>query len=147
MLLMSLFVNTGFSQDKTAPDELREITVHRSPTCGCCSKWLDHIKQNGYKVNDIVTDNVQSIKDKYGVTAELSSCHTAIVGGYVIEGHVPAGDINKLLESKAKVSGLTVPGMPKGTPGMEMGGKKEAFEVFSFNKSGQSQLFSQHKAE
>jgi hypothetical protein len=110
-----------------------DIVVHRSPTCTCCGKWLAHLKENNFNVKDIVTDDVQGIKDKYGVTQELASCHTAIVDGYVIEGHVPANDIKTLLKTKPKVVGLAVPGMVNGSPGMEMGDTKDPYKVVSFD--------------
>ena len=89
-----------------------DIVVYRSPTCGCCEKWLAHLKESNFNIQDIVTDNVQAIKDKYGVPKEMASCHTAIVDGYVVEGHVPAKDILSMLKSKPKVIGVSVPGMP-----------------------------------
>jgi hypothetical protein len=122
-------------------DKPIDIEVHRSPTCMCCGKWLAHLKENNFNVKDIVTDDVQAIKDKYGVTQELASCHTAIVDGYVIEGHVPADDIKKLLQTKPKVVGLAVPGMVNGSPGMEMGDKKDPYDVVSFDREKQVKVF------
>ena len=122
-----------------------DIVVYRSPTCGCCSKWLDHLKKHQFNVEDIVTDDVASIKKKHGVPDNLASCHTAIVDGYVIEGHVPAADIKSLLKMKPKVIGLSVPGMPAGTPGMEMGGRKDPFQVVSFDKEGNTQIFNNYE--
>jgi len=90
---------------------------------------------------------MQSIKNKYGVTQELASCHTALVNGYVVEGHVPTNDIRTLLKNKPEVVGITVPGMPSGTPGMEMGGKKDAYQVISFDKKNQQQVFNSYQAE
>lgn len=123
-----------------------EMTVYRSPTCGCCGKWLDHIKQNHFTVKDIVTNDMQAIKQRYGVSAELASCHTAVIGGYVIEGHVPAEDIIKLLQTKPDVVGIAVPGMPVGTPGMEMGARKDDYDVVSFGRDGGQKVFARHSA-
>ena len=123
-----------------------DIVVHRSPTCTCCGKWLEHLKQNNFKVSDVVTNDVQAIKDKYGVSPELSSCHTAIVEGYVIEGHVPAEDIKALLKTKPKVIGLAVPGMVTGSPGMEMGPKKDPYKVISFDQDNQVKVFNSYEA-
>jgi hypothetical protein len=123
-----------------------DIVVHRSPSCTCCGKWLEHLKQNNFKVTDVVTNDVQAIKNKYGVTTELSSCHTAIVDGYVIEGHVPAEDINKLLKIKPKVIGLAVPGMVTGSPGMEMGPKKDPYKVISFDHDNQVKVFNNYES-
>lgn len=143
-----LLVNSGFVFSETnAKDEAVEIVVHRSPTCGCCGKWVDHLKQNNFKVQEIVTEDVQTVKDKYGVTKEMASCHTAVVGDYVVEGHVPASDIRTMLKNKPEITGIAVPGMPKGTPGMEMDGSKDAYQVISFNKKNQYQVFNSYKAE
>ncbi len=122
-----------------------EIAVFRSPTCGCCEKWLAHLQQNGFTIKDNVTNGMQAIKTKYGVAPELASCHTAIINGYVVEGHVPAADIKKMLETKPDVVGLTVPGMPVGTPGMEMGAKKEQYDVVSFDSKNNTQVFSRYQ--
>ena len=99
------------------------------------------MKKNNFTVKDIVTDDVQAIKDKYGVSEAMASCHTAIVDGYVIEGHVPAEDIMNLLKTKPKIVGIAVPGMPSGTPGMEMGGRKDAYDVMSFDKENHYEIF------
>jgi len=124
----------------------KEVTVYRSPTCGCCGKWMEHASQNHFVIKDIVSDDMQAIKKKYGVPEKLASCHTAIVDGYVIEGHVPAADIEKLLKIKPKVVGIAAPGMPMGSPGMEMGGKQDDYDVVSFDSTGNYQIFSEHTA-
>ncbi len=143
-----LLVNSGFVFSETnSKDEVVEIVVHRSPTCGCCGKWVDHLKQNNFKVQEVITEDVQAVKDNYGVTKEMASCHTAIVDGYVVEGHVPASDIRTMLKNKPEITGIAVPGMPKGTPGMEMDGAKDAYQVLSFNKKNQYQVFNNYKAE
>jgi hypothetical protein len=143
-----LLVNAGLSYaDNNKAEAKIDIEVHRSPTCSCCGKWVEHLKQNNFNVKDIVSDDVQAIKDQYGITKELASCHTALINGYAIEGHVPADDIKTLLKNKPKLVGITVPGMPSGTPGMEMGGKKDAYQVISFDKNKQSQVFNSYKAE
>jgi hypothetical protein len=145
-ILLLSSAGLGWAQSSPAEDKI-DIVVNRSPTCSCCGKWIDHLKQNDFNVKDIVTDDVQAIKTKNGITPELASCHTAIVNGYAIEGHVPASDIKKLLKDKPKVAGLTVPAMPMGTPGMEMGGKKDAYQVLSFDKNSQTQVFNSYSAE
>ena len=130
--------------DKTKAEPV-EIMVYRSPTCGCCSKWIAHLKENNFKVEDIVTKDVQTIKDKYGVPKAMASCHTAIVNGYVVEGHVPANDIKALLKIKPSIVGISVPGMPVGTPGMEMGNRKDAYKVVGFDKNNQYQIFNSYE--
>jgi hypothetical protein len=147
VLMIGLFsVNAEIWANKTETGK-PDIVVYRSPTCGCCEKWLAHLKQNNFNIQDIVTDNVQPIKDKYGVPQEMASCHTAIVDGYVVEGHVPAKDILSLLKTKPKVAGIAVPGMPKGTPGMEMGGGKDPYDVVSFDRNKRFEIFSNHEKD
>jgi hypothetical protein len=147
-LAIILLVDAGFAWAETAQAESKiDIVVNRSPTCSCCGKWIEHLKQNNFNVKDIVSDDVQALKDKYNVTQELASCHTALVNGYVVEGHVPAKDIRTLLKNKPDVVGITVPGMPSGTPGMEMGGRKDTYQVISFDKKNQHQVFNSYQAE
>jgi hypothetical protein len=139
-----LACNSVIRAETIGTDKPRAIIVYRSPTCQCCGKWLEHLKQNNFNVKDIVTDDVQAIKDKYGVSKEMASCHTAIADGYVIEGHVPANDIVKLLKTKPKTAGIAVPGMPSGTPGMEMGGRTDPYDVISFDKENHYQVFNSY---
>ncbi|MGZ4953999.1 MAG: DUF411 domain-containing protein [Methylobacter sp.] len=142
LLAISLLaVNLGVSAERKPID----IVVHRSPTCTCCGKWLEHLKENNFNVEDIVTNDVQAVKDKYGVTREMASCHTAIVDGYVVEGHVPADDIKKLLKTKPKVAGIAVPGMVNGSPGMEMGDTKDAYKVMSFDRENHTKVFNSYE--
>lgn len=122
------------------------MTVYRSPTCGCCEKWVAHMRQNGFKVEDIVSSDMEAVKQQRGVPKALRSCHTAVVGQHVIEGHVPAQDIEALLKGPASPYGISVPGMPSGTPGMEMGGRKDPYDVVGFEKNGSSRVL-RHVAE
>jgi hypothetical protein len=149
MKTKTIFLSLALALSNTAvvANETIDMTVYRSPTCSCCKRWVSHVEQNGFKVKDIVTDGVQAIKDQNGITPAIASCHTALVGGYAIEGHVPASDIKTLLQNKPKVAGISVPGMPVGTPGMEMGGKKDAYDVISFDKEQKTQVFKSYKAE
>lgn len=121
-----------------------EITVYKSATCGCCKKWIAHLEDNNFQVNAVNVANVNQYKQEYGVSRELASCHTAIVDGYVIEGHVPAADIQKLLTEKPKVKGLSVPGMPVGSPGMEQGNRKDPYNVVSFDEAGNKKVFNSY---
>ncbi len=118
------------------------VTVYRSESCGCCKKWEDHLRQNGFTVKSVVQDDLSTIKAESGVTANLRSCHTALVGGYVVEGHVPAADVQRLLKEKPKVIGLAAPGMPQSSPGMDMG--KEPYEVLTFDAKGQTASWAKH---
>ncbi|MDM8568460.1 DUF411 domain-containing protein [Thiotrichales bacterium HSG1] len=124
--------------------EVKDITVYRSPNCGCCGGWIQHLQEHKFNVIDIKTNNMSNLKQKYGITEKLASCHTAIIDGYVIEGHVPAADIKQLLSQKPDVVGLTVPEMPVGTPGMEMGDRKDPFAVLTFDKDGNTSIFKQY---
>lgn len=121
-----------------------EITVFRSPNCGCCGLWIDHLEAAGFQVKDNVTENLESVKQQYDIPENLATCHTAIVAGYVIEGHVPVEDIQRLLAQKPAVAGLAVPGMPIGSPGMESGGYVEPYTVFSFTEDGSTATFAEH---
>jgi hypothetical protein len=127
-----------------APALATEVTVYKSPTCGCCQKWVEHMKANGFTVKAIDTEDVVKHKIANGVPYELGSCHTAIVGGYTIEGHVPAGDIKRLLKGRPPVRGLAVPGMPIGSPGMEQGAHKDKYDVLTFDKQGKTSVYARH---
>ena len=146
IILLSLLALTEsawlYAETETNPDEL---LVYRTSTCGCCGKWLDHVKDQHFKVKSIVNDDLQAIKERLGVPDKLASCHTAVINGYVIEGHVPADDIKKLLKTKPKVIGIAAPGMPMGSPGMENGDFKQHYQVISFDKAGHQQVFSEHE--
>lgn len=121
-----------------------EMTVYRSTSCGCCGKWLEHVRQNGFNVKSVITDDIQAVKEKSGVPEKLASCHTAVVNGYIVEGHVPAADIKNLLQSKPEISGIAAPGMPLGSPGMETDGQKQAYRVISFDKDLKFEVFAEH---
>ena len=120
-----------------------EITVYKSPTCKCCTGWVEHMRKHGYKVIVKETANMDPIKADLGVPPELGSCHTAIVGKYVIEGHVPAADVDLLLKKKPKIAGIAVPGMPAGSPGMEIG-RVDKYDVVTFAPGKKSSVFSRH---
>jgi len=145
LAIVLLIFNAGIKAETLSADKPIDIVVYRSPTCECCGKWLEHMKKNNFNIKDIVTDDVQAIKKKYGVPEAMASCHTAIVDGYVIEGHVPANDIMKLLKTKPKIVGIAVPGMPSGTPGMEMGDRKDSYNVMSFDKENHYEIFNSYK--
>ena len=122
------------------------VTVYKDPTCGCCAKWVDHLKQQGFSTKTNEVGNIDEIKTQNHVPRQARSCHTALVGGYVIEGHVPASDIQRLLKERpAGIVGLAVPGMPLGSPGMEVtGGKTQAYDVLAFDKDGNTRVFASH---
>jgi hypothetical protein len=120
-----------------------EITVYKSPWCGCCEKWMDHLRSNGFDVAIKSVKDLDVIKNQFGVMPRFQSCHTATVEGYVIEGHVPAADIRRLLSEKPQARGLAVPGMPTGSPGME-GPDPEPYNVMIFDAAGRSRVYSAH---
>lgn len=125
---------------------LPKAIVFRTPTCGCCIKWVDHLKKNGFEVEVINKRNLTSIKKVYGVPGHLKSCHTAKIGRYTIEGHVPAKDILNLLKKNLDIKGLAVEGMPLGSPGMEYQNKLDPYDVISFEDDGTTKIFnSYHK--
>ncbi len=117
-----------------------EITVYKSPYCGCCGGWVDHMRSNGHSVKTVDLEDLTTIKKMTGVGEELQSCHTAVVDGYVIEGHVPAQDVARLLAERPKAKGLTVPGMPIGSPGME-GPDPQPYDVLLFQADGSTTVF------
>ncbi|MCW5597547.1 MAG: DUF411 domain-containing protein [Nitrosomonas sp.] len=110
------------------------VEVYKSPTCGCCSKWVDHLKDHGFKVNEHDVGNKEA-RARAGISPSLGSCHTALVGGYAIEGHVPARDIKRLLREQPKAVGLAVPDMPHGSPGME-GKRNDPYDVLLVKQKG-----------
>ena len=113
------------------------VTVYKTPTCGCCTKWIDHLKQAGFTVTANDLENLAPIKRQHGVPQTLESCHTAVVGGYVVEGHVPAAVIQRLLREKPAVAGIAVPGMPAGSPGMEYpDARPQPYDVLAFRAEG-----------
>lgn len=117
------------------------LVVYKSPTCGCCKQWVEHMRQNGFNVETHDTEGVDSIKDQSSVPMAARSCHTALVGGYAIEGHVPADVVRRLLrEHPANVAGLAVPGMVTGSPGME-GPYPEHYQVIAFTKDGRTSVY------
>jgi hypothetical protein len=119
------------------------VSVFKSPTCGCCAKWNDHLTAAGFAVTSKDETDMNAVKDQRGVPTAVRSCHTAVVAGYVLEGHVPADVVKKLLrERPAGVVGLAVPGMPVGSPGMEApDGRKDAYDVVAFDKSGKTSVY------
>lgn len=125
-----------------APSATR-VTVYKSPTCGCCSNWVSHMKTNGFTVDahDVGDDMLDQVKTTAGVPATLRSCHIALAGGYAFEGHVPADLVKRVLTTKPKLAGLAVPGMPAGSPGMEMGGRSDPYQVMAFDRQGKSWVF------
>ncbi len=122
------------------------IEVWKSATCACCGKWVEHLEANGFAVtvNAASPSMLDRIKRKVGIGRTLASCHTGKIDGYVIEGHVPASDVKRLITEKPEAIGLSVPGMPIGSPGMEQGGKTEAYDVLLVKRDGTTEIFAHH---
>ena len=122
-----------------------EITVYKTPTCGCCTKWVDHLKANGFNVTVHEVENTAEYSRKNGVPASARSCHIGVVGGYAVEGHVPAAEIQRLLKERPKAKGLAVPGMPVGSPGMDFpGGPPGKYNVVLIGEDGKLSTYQQY---
>jgi len=126
-----------------ADTALPVVTVYKSPTCGCCKKWVSHLESNGFKVDVNNLSNLDLVKKKFGIEPQFQSCHTAKIGNYVVEGHVPAADIKKMLAEKPDIDGLAVPGMPMGSPGME-GPRKDNYNVLAIKNGANPTIFNSH---
>jgi hypothetical protein len=139
-LVLPLVLASAASQNPTV-SKPTPITVYKTPTCGCCGKWVEHMTKAGFA--PVVKDlpEVGSTKAKLGVPAEFGSCHTSLVDGYIVEGHVPADVVKQLLKERPKVAGIAVPGMPIGSPGMEQGDQKDPYNVIAFDKSGKTSVY------
>ncbi len=121
-----------------------EVMMYKDPNCGCCTKWADHMRANGFTVKEIHSRDMGAVKREAGVPQAAASCHTAWVGGYVVEGHVPAADVKRLLAQKPKVAGIAAPGMPMGSPGMEGPYPADKYDVVSFDAEGRTRVFAKH---
>jgi hypothetical protein len=130
---------------RSAEPGLPKVVVYKSATCGCCKLWVEHLRKAGFAVEANDVDNMQPIKERVGVPYGMGSCHTAEVGGYFVEGHVPAEDVKRLLRQHPEAKGLTVPGMPAGSPGMEVpSGEVQPYEVLLVAKDGSTSVFARH---
>ena len=126
------------------PAKAAEVKVYKSPYCGCCGAWVDNLRTSGLNVVVHEMEDVTPIARKAGVPDDARSCHTALVDGYFVEGHVPALDIRKLLRERPKARGIAVPGMPIGSPGMEQGDRKDAFATLIVDRAGATRVFARH---
>ena len=143
-ILGGIVLLAGGGMVTQAPAEAADVVVYKSPSCGCCKEWVKHMRDSGFSVEVHNRNDVSPIKKQMGVPGNLQSCHTAKVGGYVVEGHVPASDVKRLLKEKPDVVGLTAPGMPHGSPGMDMGPRKDPYNVLTFQRGGRTTIFSRH---
>jgi len=129
LLTLALLAIAGIAQ------AAQTIDVYRDPNCGCCKQWIGHLRENGFIVNDHVEPQMSAVKQRLGVAPRLASCHTAVIDGKFVEGHVPAEQIHALL-ARDDLKGIAVPGMPLGSPGMEMGERKDAYQVIGLTHDG-----------
>ncbi len=145
-LLFVLFLSIPFGGVANAKDVIsKDITVYFNPKCGCCHKWIKYLKENHYNVTEINKHNVAAEKKRLGVPEKLAACHTAVIDGYVVEGHATHRDIKRLLLLRPDVTGIAIPGMPIGSPGMERGNSKEKYDVMTFDKkTGKTEVFVKH---
>ncbi|MBI2963583.1 MAG: DUF411 domain-containing protein [Deltaproteobacteria bacterium] len=140
-LVLAAWAVLGAQRVEAEPPAMQ---VYKSATCGCCRKWVEHLRSRGYTVTVSDVQDLRPVKHELGVPSGASSCHTAFVGGYFIEGHVPQEDISRLLAEHPDIAGLAVPGMPIGSPGME-GANPQAYSVFAVHKDGRITIFAEHR--
>ena len=144
VLVCLVLPNVNASENRPpGPRLAKPITVYKSPTCGCCAGWAEYLQKNGFQVSIVDRHDLSDLKARHGITPALRSCHTAIVDGYAIEGHVPADDIWRLLKEKPEAAGLTAPGMPIMSPGMNSI-EPSGYDVLLYEKGGQTQVFSRY---
>jgi hypothetical protein len=137
---LALIGERWWRSSQTADPALTPITVYASPACSCCGAWVAQLENNGFRVTSENAPDVSAFKRKYGVPEKLWSCHTAVVEGYVVEGHVPADLIHKMIKERPAIAGLAVPGMPAGSPGME-GPSKDRYDVIGFTRTGSTEVY------
>lgn len=144
---LTMFLLAAATIGPIAQSRQPSVEVYKDPTCGCCSKWIEHLQGHGFTAKVIETDKdkLEALKASRGIPQKARSCHTAIVGAYVVEGHVPAADVQRLLKERPAIVGIAVPGMPIGSPGMEVPGMKaQSFDVIAFGKDGSTRVFASH---
>lgn len=140
-----LLLLCGLAATAAAAESLPEVVMYKDPNCGCCGAWAERLEADGFRVKTVATADMSTVKQRFAVPQRLTSCHTAKVGNYVVEGHVPPSAIKRLLREKPAVAGLSVPGMPAGSPGMEVPGRKDTYDVLSFDRHGRSAVYESHR--
>ena len=140
--LAATLLSLGSAIALAAPDAV--VDMYKNANCGCCDKWAEHMERNVFKVRTHVVPDASAYRQRAGMPATHGSCHTAMVGGYAVEGHVPAADVKRLLQQRPKAVGIAVPGMPMGSPGMEQGGMKQAYDVLLVKTGGATEVFASH---
>lgn len=137
-VLLFGIAQSGCTRSEADPPE---VTVYKSATCGCCGKWVDHMRDAGFNVKVRNVPDVSVYKKKFGIPVGVGSCHTAIVDGYVVEGHVPADVVRRMLDEKPDILGIAVPGMPIGSPGMEQSGHADSYDVVTIDAEGNTSVY------
>jgi hypothetical protein len=141
-LAITIFFASGCTPGNSQP--LPEFVVYKTPTCGCCKQWVEHLKEAGFVVKTTDLADLSDIKERFKVPGKLQSCHTAVVDGYVVEGHVPADVVKRMLDEKPDITGISVPGMPVGSPGMEVAGRApQRYDVIAFDQQGNERVFAE----
>ena len=130
-----------------AREALPPVQVFKNPGCGCCGAWVEHLRRAGFAVTEVEVADTAGARRRHGMPERFGSCHTAVVAGYAVEGHVPAADVKRLLAMKPDAIGLAVPGMPAGSPGMETEGRRDAYQVLLIDRSGRERVFSSYPAQ
>lgn len=150
-LALAILAPTALAvHDALAQPKLPEVEVWKSPTCGCCNDWIKHLEDNGFKVKAVNVPDSRHVRARFGMPAKLGSCHTALVGGYVVEGHVPAREIKRLLREKPNALGISVPGMPIGSPGMDgpvYKGVQDPYDVLLVQADGSARVFASYQGK
>lgn len=140
LMAVPVFACSGFVQSVLAQGSLPAMSVSKDPNCGCCNDWISYLRKAGLTVTAADAADMNAVKKRLGVPDDLASCHTAEIGGYVIEGHVPYPTIRKLLAEKPRATGLAVPGMPQSSPGMDVPGASDVYEVILFGPAGRKKF-------
>ena len=142
VLAVGVPAGAGELQQRRGAPAKPSISVWKTATCGCCGLWVEHMRQGGFETAVVDVPDLEPIKQKLGVPANLASCHTALVNGFIVEGHIPADAVRRLLKERPAVAGIAVPGMPLGSPGMEVpGGHKQPYAIVAFDKQGKQSVF------
>ena len=141
LLSLAAAAAASLSFPTVAKAALPQVEVYKNPDCGCCGAWVDHLKAAGFPVKVHDTPDTSAVRKRHGISDEFGSCHTGVVAGYALEGHVPAADVKRLLALKPAAAGLSVPGMPVGSPGMEVGSRKDRFQVLLIETAGRASVF------
>lgn len=144
LITLAIGASAAWALPSRAGPTLPRVEVFKSPHCGCCGAWVDHMKAAGFPVKVNLVDDTTAMRQRLGLPDRFGSCHTALVAGYAVEGHVPATEVKRLLAQRPDAIGLAVPGMPPGSPGMEMGSRQDPYDVLLIDKRGRETVFASY---